>query len=607
MIVRISKILKPRKIKDRFFYYMCISMLIPILILEGFFGYILIRDQVGAQKASSTAVMDKNAQQLDKLLTETMQICQTVADDREILNVLAQETNSDLKQEIEISNLLMKKASYFDDHIQVYLFGEDGNVYKSSSLSFLEKNFREEEWYQVAVKSSDMVWMELYDQSKAVNSFQEHYISVAEPIRNHTTGSELGVILVETCVEEILFEETGWNGISFLYNTSAYNTLKIEDYLVKKYEDETISLIGSDITANEISLAKKCAKGITYWEDDFPDNNLLHYKNYELSYQKLHANNWILVNAIPDKVFFHALYMSVLMYGLLTAVLLVIVFFLSRGIADYVTRPILDLKENVETLQKGKFDAKVSRITDDEIGELGIQFNKMVADIHDLMDGIAQEQEIRRKYELMLLNAQINPHFLYNTLDSLMWQIRMRHLDDAELMLQSLTDFFKTGLNKGNDMIRLEEEIKNVNSYLTIQKMRYRSKLQFEIYLDEKAQDTILPKLILQPLVENAIYHGIKPKEAGGIIFVWCFLQEDTLYLRVKDNGIGMDEDVLQYLQQASASKGVENRENYGIVNVDERLRLFFGNRYSMVIESKPDMGTEFTIKIKMETRSCTN
>ena len=137
--------------------------------------------------------------------------------------------------------------------------------------------------------------------------------------------------------------------------------------------------------------------------------------------------------------------------------------------------------------------------------------------------------------------------------------------------------------------------------------MRYRSKLQFEIYLDEKAQDTILPKLILQPLVENAIYHGIKPKEAGGIIFVWCFLQEDTLYLRVKDNGIGMDEDVLQYLQQASASKGVENRENYGIVNVDERLRLFFGNRYSMVIESKPDMGTEFTIKIKMETRSCTN
>lgn len=605
--LRIDKILKPQKIKDRFFYYMCISMLIPILILEGFFGYVLIRDQISTKKASSIAVMEKNAQQLDKLLTEIMQICQTVGDDREILNVLAEEKSINSEQEIEISNALMKKASYFDEHIQVYILGQNGNVYKSSPLSFQDKDFVKEEWYHAAAESSDMAWIELYNKSKVVDTFQEHFISVAKPVKDHMTGKVLGVILVETCVDQILYQETNWNGITFLYNTSAYNKLKIENDVVKKYEDETISLIGTAGIATELPIAQQCVKGIAYWENDFPNKDLVHYKNYELCYQKLNANNWILVNAIPDKDFFHTLYISILVYGLLTAALLIIVFFISRGIADYITRPILELKENVEALQKGQFDVEVSKITNDEIGELSTQFNKMVTDIHNLMDEIMEEQEIRRGYELMLLNAQINPHFLYNTLDSLMWLIRMKNLEDAELMLKSLTSFFKTGLNKGNDMITLEEEIKNVSSYLAIQKLRYRSKLEYEIYLEESAGNIILPKLILQPLVENAIYHGIKPKECGGMIFVWCFLQDGVLILRVKDNGVGMEEETLRHLQTASFEHRMENRDSYGVVNVDERLRLFFKDRYQMLIESKKNMGTELTIRIEMGMESCTD
>lgn len=605
--LRIDKLLKPQKIKDRFFYYMCISMLIPILILEGFFGYVLIRDQISTKKANSIAVMEKNAQQLDKLLTETMQICQTVGDDREILNILSEEKNENYEQEIEISNALMKKASYFDDHIQVYILGGNGNVYKSSPLSFQDKNFVKEEWYHAAAESSDMAWIELYNKSKVVNTFQEHFISVAEPVKDHMTGKVLGVILVETCVDQILYRETNWNGITFLYNTSTYNKLKIENAVVKKYEGETISLIGTGGIATELPIAQQCVKGIAYWENDFPNKDLVHYKNYELCYQKLNANNWILVNAIPDKDFFHTLYISILVYGLLTVALLIIVFFISRGIADYVTRPILELKENAEALQKGQFDVEVSKITNDEIGELSAQFNKMVTDIHNLMDEIVEEQEIRRGYELMLLNAQINPHFLYNTLDSLMWLIRMKNLEDAELMLKSLTSFFKTGLNRGNDMITLDEEIQNVSSYLVIQKLRYRSKLEYEIYLEEAARKIILPKLILQPLVENAIYHGIKPKEYGGMIFVWCFLQDDVLILRVKDNGVGMEKETLRQLQTASLEHRMENCDSYGVVNVDERLRLFFKERYQMLIESKKNMGTELTIRIEMGMESCTD
>ncbi|MGN0354697.1 MAG: sensor histidine kinase [Muricoprocola sp.] len=584
-------------------------MLIPIVVLEVFFGYILIRDQIRTQKASCTAIMEKNAQQLDKILIQAMQICQTVGDDREILKALAnvQNSNSEYGQEIEISNELMKKASYFDDNIQVYIFDQKGNKYKSSSLSFKEAEIDQDNWTLMASESSDMAWIELYEESKVVDTFREHFISVVDPIRDHSTGEVLGVILVETCVDQILYQENNWNGITFLYNTGTYNKLKIENGLVKKYEDETITLIDAERGSEELSIAQKCVKGIAYWENDFPDKNLVHYKEYELCYQKLNVNNWILVNAIPDQEFFHTLYISIAVFAVLTTVLLVVVFFISRGIAEYVTRPILELKDNVETLQKGQFDIEVSKITDDEIGELSIQFNKMVTDIHHLMDEIVEEQEIRRGYELMLLNAQINPHFLYNTLDSLMWLIRMKKLDDAELMLQSLTNFFKTGLNKGNDIISLKEEIENVSSYLAIQKLRYRSKLEYEIYLEPEAEKILLPKLILQPLVENAIYHGIKPKEQGGMIFVWCFLQEGELILRVKDNGIGMDETTLQHLKDDFKEKKPEMRESYGVINVDERLRLFFKERYSMKIESKTNMGTELTIKIEMGNDTCTS
>ena len=217
------------------------------------------------------------------------------------------------------------------------------------------------------------------------------------------------------------------------------------------------------------------------------------------------------------------------------------------------------------------------------------------------MARVIEEQRIQRKYELLLLQAQINPHFLYNSLDSIVWLVRMRKNDDAQIMLSALTQFFKTGLNKGNDTMSLAQEVKNVQSYMTIQTYRYRSKVSFETELDERVMDLEVPKLILQPLVENAIYHGIKEKDGAGTIVLRCREEEGQAVIEICDDGQGMDLQQLEHLNAQLRSEDVRSRSSYGILNVQERLRLFFHEKCVMEIKSEKNAGTCVTIRIRME------
>lgn len=228
------------------------------------------------------------------------------------------------------------------------------------------------------------------------------------------------------------------------------------------------------------------------------------------------------------------------------------------------------------------------------------QFNTMVAGLKDLLRRIYEEQEKRREYEFMLLQAQINPHFLYNTLDSLLWLIRMKQMNDAEKMTNALTQFFKTGLNNGKDIIPLREEVENVKSYLTIQGLRYKSKLTFFVDMEKEMEQLEIPKLVLQPLVENSLYHGLKPKDEGGFINIHIFSDEDQVYISVVDNGRGMTEERLTALREAVIA-GESRQGSYGLHNVHERLRRFFDQGFEMKIESNEGVGTSVNLCIRRQ------
>ena len=197
--------------------------------------------------------------------------------------------------------------------------------------------------------------------------------------------------------------------------------------------------------------------------------------------------------------------------------------------------------------------------------------------------------------QLQLLQAQVNPHFLYNTLDTIIWLIEGGQNDDAVEMISNLSVFFRTSLSKGNDVITLSEEKRHTVSYLEIQQSRYRDILEFEIHIPEEFNEVMVPKLTLQPLAENALYHGIKNKRGGGKILIEGEKRGDDLILRVTDNGQGMKKERLLEIQHAIRTG---ERAGFGLSAVAERLRLYYGARYGMEIHSEEGRGTVIEIRI---------
>jgi two-component system sensor histidine kinase YesM len=242
----------------------------------------------------------------------------------------------------------------------------------------------------------------------------------------------------------------------------------------------------------------------------------------------------------------------------------------------------------------------------DEITELGLSFNSMVGKIRELLDAKVKEQENLKKAELRALQAQVNPHFLYNTLDTIIWMAEANRTAQVVDLVRALSRFFRTTLSKGKDWITVREEIDHVASYLAIQKMRYRDILDYAIDMPDDVYDGRMLKLTLQPLVENALYHGIKNKRSGGSITVrGRALAGGRLLLEVEDNGIGITREKLALLRaQLDGGLGAATASEigYGLNNVNQRIKLYYGQEYGLAIESEHLHGTRVSLLIPLQS-----
>ena len=230
-----------------------------------------------------------------------------------------------------------------------------------------------------------------------------------------------------------------------------------------------------------------------------------------------------------------------------------------------------------------------------------MSFNIMIGRIRDLLDAKVKEQENLKKSELRALQAQINPHFLYNTLDTIIWMAEAQKTDAVIEIVRNLSSFFRISLSKGMDWITVGEEIERTRSYLTIQKMRYRDIMDYKIEVDESTLDCTVLKLILQPLVENALYHGIKNKRSGGTVTVRAMRKnENEVSLEVEDNGIGFTPEKLAKVQEEleDSSGDIRLESGFGIDNVNKRIKLYYGKQYGLSIRSEYLVGTCVTLLI---------
>ncbi len=271
------------------------------------------------------------------------------------------------------------------------------------------------------------------------------------------------------------------------------------------------------------------------------------------------------------------------------------------GISRGIYLPIKKLHDMTSTVTANDLQALVTHGNVDEITELGLSFNIMVGRIRELLDAKVKEQENLKKAELRALQAQINPHFLYNTLDTIIWMTESKKTDQVIEIVRALSSFFRISLSKGRDWITIGEEIERTRNYLTIQKMRYRDILDYRVEMADRVADNTVLKLILQPLVENALYHGIKNKRQGGTIVVRAQPWRDSeVLLQVEDNGIGFTPEKLGQLQAELADHSGEIRleSGYGIGNVNRRIRLYYGEPYGVSIKSEYQAGTCVSIVI---------
>jgi two-component system, sensor histidine kinase YesM len=261
-----------------------------------------------------------------------------------------------------------------------------------------------------------------------------------------------------------------------------------------------------------------------------------------------------------------------------------------------ISRPIELLRHSMQAVERGNFDIDISVDSTDEVNGLAEDFNIAIRKIKELIAQNAQAHEQKRKHELKVLQAQINPHFLYNTLDSIIWMIECGENEDAIVMTSTLAKFFRLGISRGGDIITVEDEIEHLNCYLTIQKMRYKDRLDYVVDVNPEIYKYRTLKLLIQPLVENAIYHGLKTQDRVGMLKVNGYKEGEDLVFKIIDNGAGMTAQELIDLGNAKIIRKGPGR--VGVTNVRERIHLYFGTSYGVAFESTKGIGTIVTLRL---------
>ena len=318
-----------------------------------------------------------------------------------------------------------------------------------------------------------------------------------------------------------------------------------------------------------------------------------HYSDY---------SGWRIVGVIPESEFSDSIRPVYHLLGVCLIVCLVLVVLVSLGIASTVTRPISKLSRLMAKAEAGDFSVRFVAQHRDEIGVLGSSFNHMLEQIDELIYELYAEKQIRLEAQLKSLQEQIKPHFLYNTLDTISWMARAQGAMDVVQLVDALTNMFRVGLSSGRDYITLREEKNHAANYLYIQKVRYQDRLQYSMEIPEEYNGAIVPKLILQPLVENAIYHGVKRKRTGGTIRVTAQVEGEKLYLRVWDNGAGISPERLEEIRQRLRNPGGDkNKSGFGLSYIAERLELSYGSDYGIHIDSEKGSFTEVTICMPLQ------
>ena len=472
------------------------------------------------------------------------------------------------------------------DILNLGIISENGRMFINDGREMTnpDLDIHSQEWYMNALNGSQSSYLSSSHVQHIISGERPWVITLSRGIRDQSSGS--------TKKEAVFFIDLNYSAISGLCDQNIVGNqgyafiLDAEGNIV--YHPQQQQLYNELQTENIGLIMESESDTILYGKGSGE-------KLYTIS--RSEKTGWTVVDSVRVEELLRKSNEAQSIYILVAAGLVAVALFFSKFIAKNITQPIQKLCESMEKVQEGDFS--VSDVVVDsanEIGSLTTSFNVMTHRIQDLMEQNIREQEAKRKSELKALQSQINPHFLYNTLDSIIWMAEGKKNEEVVLMTASLAKLLRQSISNEDEVVSIGQEIEYARGYLTIQKMRYKDKMEYQIDVDPSILNIPLIKLVLQPVIENAIYHGLKYKESKGFLLVRGFPKDGNAVLQVIDDGVGMDEETLEHIYEKHK---VNYRSNgVGIYNVQKRLQLYYGNEYGITYESEVGKGTTATITI---------
>lgn len=468
-------------------------------------------------------------------------------------------------------------ALYPREHFSISIFSMNGDMLNTNNIRS-QKKIYQKFFSEISGQTARIRWIDLFELQ--IEGYEGGGIAFVRPYKDYATGKVRGYIMIEYS-EDILAK----NFSGLRYGELGQYVIADREGNVKLFSDENT---GEDILGEEFfSYAAGKEKG----------NNIYNYRGekYIVTASNISTIDWIMIGLTPVKSLTQeADTMIRLVYVIGIAAMLISAFF-NYYIAHSVTKPLLRLTETMERFGKGELEIRVPVNPDDEIGKLANNFNNMTVQISHLINQVYEEQRMKRKFEISVLQAQINPHFLYNTLNSVCSLIKVGKPEGAYSMVHAIGQFYRTALSNGSILIPIKDEIENVKNYIKIQKIRYGEKITYDIVIDKKIYKYYIVKLTLQPIVENAIYHGIKEINGTGNISLRGYLKENRIIFEIKDNGAGMDPDKAEQLLKGERK---HRQTAFGLYSIHQRIQLYFGKEYGVEIYSRRREGVTAVISI---------
>lgn len=440
-----------------------------------------------------------------------------------------------------------------------------------------------EAWYRDALETSK--GMTVLSSSRVQNIIMNEYpwvVTLSSPLRYPGRTKNQGVFFIDLNYKAIEEQceriDLGTRGYVFILDKKG-NIL----YHPKQ------QLIYSGLKEEQIKEVLDCG------EEYFLSGKGTQQKLYTITESQ--KTGWTVVGVAYTSELLKNRSQTQLIYTLVTLLLCLVLTAAVTILSRRITKPMILLQESMKRVERGNFEqVDLTRIPDHEIRTLGNAFNMMADEIQKLMAENIREQEEKRRNEMKALLSQINPHFLYNTLDSIVWMAEAGKNREVVHMTMALARLLRRSISSDQELFTIKQETDYVKNYLDIQQMRYKDKLDYEMAIDESIMEKLVIRLVLQPLAENAIYHGIKYKSGRGLIRIEAYPEGRDIILKVTDNGKGMTEEQMKSIFQKH--KVNYKRNGVGVYNVQTRLKLYYGREYGLCYESSPSGGTAAIVRI---------